>query len=357
MEEYKFSPELIDKSIEETFDEEYETLRDEINQNLVIAFIGTASSGKTSAIKALFDVDLGDISPIAGSTKNVKAFPISKNVYIVDAPGFGDIRKEISDKAKELFDEADIFIYVINAEGGYKEQEKKDYEELVKTGKDILVVLNKIDLIREKDLDIFVNDLKTKMGVSDENLILAAFDPLPQISKEPINVDKIQEWIFNEVKVRGKDILLAKIIRGKDQIVNEWIWRASIAAAVIGVLPIPGSDIIPLTALQIGLILKIAHVYGYDISKEKAKALLTATLAGQVGKTVFRQLIKFIPGWGSAVGAITAGSFTYAIGKAMQKYFKSGMEIPIEDLSKIGIEYVKEAGKYKNDFKNAKKIK
>lgn len=42
-------------------------------KNLVIAFLGTASSGKTTGIKALFDVDFGDISPIPGSTTDVKS--------------------------------------------------------------------------------------------------------------------------------------------------------------------------------------------------------------------------------------------------------------------------------------------
>ncbi len=355
--DYQFDPNLVEKSVDDTFTKSYEEIEQSLKQRLTIAFLGTGSSGKTSAIKALFDIDLGDISPIAGSTKDVKVIPVSKNVYIVDAPGFGDIKKEVSDKAKQICDDTDIFIYILNAEGGYKEQEKNDYEQLKSFGKDVLVVVNKIDLIRKDDLNDFVQDLKEKMGVEDENLILAAFNPLPQISEEPINVDKVMDWINTKIETKGKELLLAKIMKGKDALVDKWIWRASIAAAAIGLLPIPGSDIVPLTTLQIALILKIAHVYGYDISKEKAKALIIATLSGQAGRTVFRQLAKLIPVIGSAVGAVIAGAFTYAIGMAMKKYFKSGMSIPIEELGKIGIEYTKEAMKYKDEFKKAKNNK
>ena len=354
-ENFNLDSKRVEEAIEQEYDTVYNEVQEKLDQNLVITFLGTASSGKTSAIKALFDVDLGDISPIAGSTKNVKIIPITDHVYIADAPGFGDIQNEVSQKAKEICDKTDIFIYIINAEGGYKQQEKEDYENLISKNENVLVVLNKIDLIREEEKEVFISDIKEKMHVDDENFIVASFNPLPQIYEEPINVDMVRDWILNRLEKKGKELLLIKIVRGKDKIVDKWILGASISAAAIGLLPIPGSDIIPLTSLQIGLILKIAHIYGYDISKEKAKALITATLSGQIGKTVFRQIVKIIPGLGSMAGATVAGIFTFAIGKTMQKYFKSGMSIPIEDLGKMANKYIKEAQKHKNEFKNAKK--
>jgi GTP-binding protein Era len=354
-ENYNFDSKRVEEAIDQEYDLTFNELKTELNQNLAITFLGTASCGKTSAIKALFDVDLGDISPIAGSTKDVKVLRISDNVYIADAPGFGDIQKEVSQKAKEICEETDIFVYIINAEGGYKEQEKRDYENLISHKENVLVVLNKIDLLRESEREIFVNDLKEKMHINDENFIVTAFDPLPQICKEPINVNEVRNWLYDRLEKKGKELLLVKILKGKDAAVDKLIWGASVSASLIGLIPGPISDIIPLTVLQIGLILRISHIYGYDISKEKTKALITATLAGQVGRTIFRQIIKLIPGFGSAVGATMAGTLTFAIGMTMKKYFKSGMSIPIEELGRIGIEYTKEAQKYKNDFKNIRK--
>jgi GTPase Era involved in 16S rRNA processing/ankyrin repeat protein len=204
-------------------------MNEKLEQNLVISFIGTVSSGKTSAIKALFDVNFGDISPIAGSTISVKTAKVENNVYIVDAPGFGDFRDEVSLQAKKICKETDIFVYIINAEGGYKEQEKRDYEEMLSFGKDVLVVLNKIDLIRKKDLNNFVEDLKTKLNINDENFIVAAFNPLHKISKIPINVDKIINWLDDKLSKSGKDLLLAKLknrsISGiiRESVINEII--------------------------------------------------------------------------------------------------------------------------------------
>lgn len=42
--------------------------------------------------------------------------------YVVDAPGFGDIKRDISQKAWDICGKIDIIIYIVNAEGGFKEQ-------------------------------------------------------------------------------------------------------------------------------------------------------------------------------------------------------------------------------------------
>jgi GTP-binding protein EngB required for normal cell division len=89
----------------------WEEVKSQLHRKLVVTFLGTASAGKTSGIKALFNVDFGNIHPIPGSTTEVKVAPITENTYIVDAPGFGDIRKEISQKAKDVCEDTDIFIY------------------------------------------------------------------------------------------------------------------------------------------------------------------------------------------------------------------------------------------------------
>ena len=344
----------IEKEIDQEYNTAYNEVRAELDQNLVITFLGTASSGKTSAIKALFDVDLGDISPIAGSTKNVKIIPIADHVYIADAPGFGDIQNEVSQKAKEICDKTDIFIYIINAEGGYKQQEKEDYENLISKNENVLVVLNKIDLVRKEEQEIVISDIKEKMHVDDENFIVVSFNPLPQIYKEPINVDKVRDWIFNRLEKKGKELLLAKIVKEKDEIADKIILKTSIYAIIACKPFFLSIGTLLVIILQICLELKLAHIYGYDISKEKVKALIAASFLGKFRRIFFRQIEKIVPENRSTAGwIIINGTSTFAIGKTMKEYFKSGMSIPIEDWTKIANKYIKEALKHKDEFKNA----
>jgi|SRR5271157_839405 len=330
------------------FSKAWDSVKDQLKQKLVIAFLGTASSGKTSGIKALFDIDLGNIHPIPGSTTQVKVFQVEDNVFVADAPGFGDIQKDISQKAKDVCNDVDIFVYILNAEGGYKQPEKDDYQSLRSYKRPALVVLNKIDLLRDHQKAEFIEDQREKMGVEPENFIPASFDPHPAISRHPINLDKVEFWISDTLKKKGKDLLFAKYAREKDKICRQWIRVASAAAAGIGALPIPGSDFIPLTALQGALMAKIAYLYGHSISKEDAVALIAQLFATGAGRQIFRLILTslkavgWIPGAGwlmqvaiSAAAASLAASLTWALGISAQAYYRSGMQIPIADLQDV----------------------
>lgn len=290
----------------------------------------------------------------------LKVKKINENVYLVDAPGFGDIKEEISQKAKEICDSVDIFIYILNAEGGYKIQEKEDYQDILKHNREALVVLNKIDLLRPHQKEYFIEDQREKMGVELKNFIAVAFDPLPQISPTPINVDKVQNWIQNTLEQKGKDLLFAKVARQKEKICNKWIKAATASAATIGALPIPGSDYIPITACQAGMTYKIAVTYGYNPTKKDIKDFLAGVFAGQVGRQVFRGILSLLKGAGwipgptwaaqaaiSALAASIAAGSTYGLGKGAQAYYKSGMQIPIVEIQQI----------FKNNFEEYRKTK
>src|SRR5688572_15637614 len=81
-------------------------LRDALGRNLTVAFLGSASAGKDSAIRALFGIDFGDVSPIPGSTDRIKVAPLDPEgrVLIVNAPGFGDIRGRVDQAAREALE-------------------------------------------------------------------------------------------------------------------------------------------------------------------------------------------------------------------------------------------------------------
>lgn len=334
--------------LNEKYNESWDSVNEQLKRKLVIAFLGTASSGKTSGIKALFNIDFGYIHPIPGSTTEVKVVEIQDNVYLVDAPGFGDINQKVSQKAKEACELVDIFVYVINSEGGYKTQEKDDYTRIVSLGKEVLVVMNKIDLLRDHQREHFLEDQRTKMGVKPENYIPVAFDPLPQISEHPINIKAVQEWIQAKLEIAGKDLLFAKIVRDKDAACDKWIKGACVSAGMIGALPIPGTDFIPLTAVQSAMIAKITKLYDHSVTKEDAVGFIGQAMAGQLGKQIFRVILTILKstgwfpliGWAatalvSSLAATMAISITYGLGKAAQAYYKNDMNIPIIDIQRI----------------------
>ena len=332
---------------DERVNQAWSDVQAELDKTLVIAFLGTASSGKTSGIKALFDIDMGDISPIPGSTKNVKYKAIKERVSVADAPGFRDINQDVSAKAHEILQDVDVFIYVLNSEGGFKQPEKNDYEACRAFGRPVLVVMNKVDLLRPDDVDEFLRDQCEKLGVPQKDFVAVAFDPHPAIASEPQNLVAVENWLTDTLRQHGKGLLLAKALREKGRACGRLIKRATASAAAIGATPIPGSDYVPLTAVQMRLIASIAAVYDHELSKTDAIAFLTDVVLSQAGRQIFRVAITalkasgWIPGGQAvevaavALGSAIAASVTYGVGKAAQAYYKSGMTMSVPDLQDI----------------------
>ena len=102
---------------------------------------------------------------------------------------------------------------------------------------------------------------------------------------------------------------------------NKIIASAAAAAGLAGVAPIPLADTIPITAAQIAL----GKVFDFTISESAAKSVLSIMTAQTVGRTVFANLIKAIPGAGTIVGGVvasaTASAITTALGKVVSEDF------------------------------------
>jgi len=95
--------------------------------------------------------------------------------------------------------------------------------------------------------------------------------------------------------------------------------------AVIGaVVIIPGADMPAMTLNQVRMVLKIASAYGEDLSLDRALEILSIVGAGLVFRTLARQALDFVPGFGWAVKGAVGFSGTVALGSAAIEYFEAG---------------------------------
>ena len=98
------------------------------------------------------------------------------------------------------------------------------------------------------------------------------------------------------------------------------IKMATGAATTAGASPIPFSDAAILVPLQIGMMASIAVTYGISIERSTAASIAATAAATTAGRSLVGNLIKFVPGAGTAVAgtinATVAGTFTYAMGNA-----------------------------------------
>ncbi len=316
------------------------SLQRALTEHLTVAFLGSASSGKDSAIQALFSVDFGEISPIPGSTMRLRVAPLDPDgrVLIVNAPGFGDIRPDVDALARRALDSLDIVVYVVNAEGGATIDERRDLDLVRKRSRPVLVCLNKIDLIRPAAREPFIVATLAQLGVERKDAVVCAFDPLPQLSADPIGVGEVISWIYHQLEASGKDLLFAKHLRNKAAACEPILQAAARNASLAGALPIPGADLAAVTAIQVKLIRDIAAVFEVPVDREVALFITGEVLSGSM-----RGFMKWgieglkVAGWipGTQIAeaailglsALVAGATTYGVGRAAVGFFQSDRKL------------------------------
>ena len=83
------------------------------------------------------------------------------------------------------------------------------------------------------------------------------------------------------------------------------------------------------------MLLKLSQLYDQPISKEKAREILIATIAGNAGRAAYHQLIKLLPGYGSLIGGGVAGGVTFALGQAIKYAYENKIDLDADSLKSI----------------------
>jgi uncharacterized protein (DUF697 family) len=111
--------------------------------------------------------------------------------------------------------------------------------------------------------------------------------------------------------------------------------KTAVVSAVLGAFPLPLLSIatdLAILGLEIGLAKDIAKYWGRQMDTSEAKGLLASFGVGTAARIAVSNLFKVLPGWGSAVGAATAYASSFAVGVAVNNYYKSGEGISRDDL-------------------------
>ncbi|WP_294966228.1 ribosome biogenesis GTPase Der [Sulfurimonas sp.] len=122
-----------------------------------ITIIGRPNVGKSSLFNRLIKKRDAITSDLAGTTRDVKrrtAIILNKEVQLLDTGGL-DKGCELFDKIKEMSlkaaYKADIILYMVDGKGLPEDEDKKLFYELQAMGKDMALIVNKIDNDKMKD--------------------------------------------------------------------------------------------------------------------------------------------------------------------------------------------------------------
>jgi uncharacterized protein (DUF697 family) len=95
----------------------------------------------------------------------------------------------------------------------------------------------------------------------------------------------------------------------------------SIIAATLAAVPLPFATMPVLTALQVSLVGLLGKLYGQILTPSQAGGVVSAIAGGFLAQAVGRELIKFVPGFGSVIAASWAAAYTWALGEGACVYF------------------------------------
>lgn len=103
------------------------------------------------------------------------------------------------------------------------------------------------------------------------------------------------------------------------------IHTAAVAAGGVGggLAQLPCADIVPITTIQVTMVISLASVFDKDLSKDQALNILKALGTGMVGKNIARQLVGMVPFIGNTIKTGTAFTLTEALGWAVVKKFEN----------------------------------
>jgi small GTP-binding protein len=291
-----------------------------------IAVVGPANVGKSTLYNQLITrkEDRAVVSPVPGTTRVAQEGDAGL-FSVVDTPGvdavgvLGEQERRIAFASAAT---ADFLIIIFDAVQGIRRYERDLFDNLVALGKPFVVVLNKIDLVAKADRDSVIKSAAKGLRLEPSQII-------DTVATDGTNVGRVILAV-----ARAEPGLLAALADALPESRSKLAWGrivpAAAAAATVALVPLPLADVIPLLAIQTGLVLSISRIYGYQITAVRARELIVTFGVAMVARTLFQQLSKLggVPGW--VLSSAIATSTTVAIGYAAVTWFARG-ERPSQD--------------------------
>ncbi len=134
----------------------------------------------------------------------------------------------------------------------------------------------------------------------------------------------------------------------REERVKTLIERCGYAAAALTIIPIPGSEVIGVMPLHVGMVIGIGEEYGKTLTRDSAIELIS-----RIGATVGLSLVGsrlamtagkiILPGLGGLVAAPFMFASTLAIGTVARLYFASDGDLSAREMKRAYDEELKRA--------------
>jgi len=343
-----------------------------------IVIFGEIDTGKSALINALVGQTVAEVDVRGGWTKEVWTAAWNAGGYVVpgfeksqvvllDTPGINEVEGAArATIAHEAASRADLILFVTDSDLNHTEYAA--LVQLAASHKPILLVLNKIDnytLEQRRQLrETLFQRLQGIIG--PDALVETAADPLPrefvfeaadgtvrsEYRQPPPQIEALKERILEMLARDGKalvalnaamyaadksDRIGAMKVRMRDEIATRTIWSyAAMKAIGVALNPIPAADVLGGSAVDVTMVVTLAHVYGISLTWTNARQLIESiikaagwVMLGEMATHFAAALFKGLTfGSGTVLTALpqgaAAGYGSYIVGQAAKFYFEHG---------------------------------
>jgi predicted GTPase len=352
-----------------------------------LVLVGRRGAGKSSLVNALFGAKVAELGHVTAQTGRGRWYEYEKDggsLSILDtrgmqeggAPAEGDEAKTALESiAIELRAKApDLVVFVAKASevdaavAPDLDTLERIYEEIRRAHRlepPLIAVVSHCDVLEPKTIRLHAQqgeppddvDEKLRHVVAAERTLAAKVDERATLRERHVETIGISAYMsFRESgavradeRWRIGDLALAlfrhmpdsaraelaRVTRTRavqEELASTLTKATATVCAGIAAAPIPVADIIPLTALQGGLVATIAWISGRSIDRKGAAEFLTGLGANVGAAFVLREAVRALakvvaPGGGTIVSATMAFAGTMAVGASATAYYIQGKSL------------------------------
>ncbi len=259
-----------------------------------IAVIGPARTGKSSLIAAIGEGNVERIAPL---------FTVYDVQGLEEYLGYGKDERVLEDVRR-----ADLILMVLDGSAGFTAATIELVQEFATLGKPLVVVLNKMDLVE-----------KPRKVVAEAKQALRA-SLIPTSVREPQSIRKLLKAVV-AAHPQSLYALARHLPAFRSSICRGIVSQAAFGSGLVGALPLPISDLLPISAIQVSMLLKIARAHGFRINRGRARELLPLMAAGLLVREGCHRLQGRLPEQSKLLSIAVGGTWTYLVGLASVEYF------------------------------------